>query len=359
MKNIAKKFKISGKFLSATPFGNGHINETFKIITSSNEYLLQKINHNIFKDVEKLMSNISYTTEFMKKIQIQSFVSPEIIKTTSGENFLLYKDEYYRIYHFIGDGVGFDSIENVEQFYECGVAFGTFQQILNGFDASKLYETIPDFHNTKIRFQTFLKVLNADKLNRASSVKDEIDFYLSHKHYASVVVDLLESKQMPTRVTHNDTKLNNLLINPETNKSVAVVDFDTIMPGSVVYDFGDSIRFGANHAKEDEPDLSKVNFDIKLFEAYTKGFLSQTANILTEIEVDHLAFGAILITYECGMRFLTDYLDGDNYFKIHYPKQNLNRTRTQMKLVQDMQKMLPEMEKIVNKYYKLFKNNVS
>ncbi|MGI6359835.1 MAG: phosphotransferase enzyme family protein [Acholeplasmatales bacterium] len=355
MENIIKHFNISGKLISISPHGDGHINRTFKVITTSKEYILQKINHHVFKDVEKLMSNIAYTTEFMKNYLDQSFIPLEIIKTTSGKNYLQYNDEYYRMYDFINEGVGYETIENVEQFYECGVGFGTFQQMLNAFDASKLYETIPNFHNTKVRLETFLETVKADKHNRAASVKNDIDFYLSHKHYANVIVDLIEAKKMPIKVTHNDTKLNNLLINFETNKSVAIVDFDTIMPGSIVYDFGDSIRFGANHSKEDEPDLSKVNFDIELFEAYTKGFLSKTANILTKIEIDHLAFGSILMTYECGMRFLTDYLDGDNYFKIYYPKQNLNRSRTQMKLVQDMKKILPKMEKIVDKYYKLFK----
>ena len=356
MKHVIKKFKISGELISITSHGGGHINKTFKVITSSNKYILQKINHHVFKDVDKLISNISYTTEFMKSAKIKSFIPLEIIKTISGENYLYYNEEYYRMYNFISEGIGYETIENVEQFYECGVGFGAFQQMLSEFDANKLYETIPNFHNTRVRFQNFLTAIKNDKKGRVSEIKEDIDFYLSHKHYCDVIINLLEKKEMPTRVTHNDTKLNNVLISPKTNKSVTIVDLDTIMPGSVVYDFGDSIRFGANHSKEDEPDLSKVNFDIELFEAYTKGFLSKTANILTKIEVEHLAFGAILMTYECGMRFLTDYINGDVYFKIHYPKQNLNRSRTQVKLVKDMQKALLQMNEIVNKYYKLFKN---
>lgn len=357
MEQIVKNFKVSGDFISAAPYGNGHINKTYKVITTTNEYILQQMNHHIFKDIDKLMSNIAYTTEFMKTFKIKSFVPLYLIKTNSDHYYLHYQDGYYRMYNFISEGIGYETIENIEQFYECGVGFGTFQQILKEFDTDKLYDTIPNFHNTKIRFDIFLKAVKADKMNRAKSVQDEIDFYISNKHYSNVVVDLLESNQMPSRVTHNDTKLNNVLISPETNKSVAIIDLDTIMVGSIVYDFGDSIRFGANHSKEDEPDLTKVNFDIELFEAYTKGFLSKTANILTKTEVEHLAFGAILMTYECGMRFLTDYLEGDTYFRIHYPNQNLNRTRTQIKLVKDMQKMLPEMEKIVLKYYDLYKNN--
>ena len=235
-------------------------------------------------------------------------------------------------------------------FYQSAVAFGTFAMQLKDFDASKLYDVLPDFHNTEKRYENFLASLKADKMNRAASVKKEIDFVLERKAYCNRITSLLSSGEMPLKVTHNDTKLNNVMLDEETDKPVAVIDLDTVMPGSICYDFGDSIRFGCNPATEDEKDLNKVVFDIKLFEEYTKGYLSAMGNSIVKAEKDNLAFGALLMTFECGMRFLTDYLDGDTYFRIKYADHNLNRTRTQFKLVSDMEKRMDEMNKIVQKY---------
>jgi hypothetical protein len=230
------------------------------------------------------------------------------------------------------------------------VAFGNFAKLLAEFDATKLYESIPDFHNTEKRYENFINAVKADKMGRAKEVQKEIDFVVDRKDYCGRIVNLLKSGKMPLKVTHNDTKLNNVMLDEKTGEPVAVIDLDTIMQGSICYDFGDSIRFGCNHADEGERDLSKVNFDIELFEAYTKGYLSALGESITQIEKENLAFGAILMTYECGMRFLTDYLEGDVYFRIKHPSHNIDRTRMQFKLVSDMEKLLPEMNEIVMKY---------
>jgi hypothetical protein len=230
------------------------------------------------------------------------------------------------------------------------VAFGNFAKLLAEFDATKLYESIPDFHNTEKRYENFINAVKTDKMGRAKEVQKEIDFVVDRKDYCGRIVNLLKSGKMPLKVTHNDTKLNNVMLDEKTGEPVAVIDLDTIMQGSICYDFGDSIRFGCNHADEGERDLSKVNFDIELFEAYTKGYLSALGESITQIEKENLAFGAILMTYECGMRFLTDYLEGDVYFRIKHPSHNIDRTRMQFKLVSDMEKLLPEMNEIVMKY---------
>ena len=222
--------------------------------------------------------------------------------------------------------------------------------MLDGLDPSNLYETIPNFHHTHKRYESFESSVKADIMDRAKLVQPEINFFLSRKHYAPIVTDLMKNGLIPTRITHNDTKLDNVLIDPDSGKSVCVIDLDTVMPGSLLYDFGDAIRFGANHNTEDETDLSKVNFDITLFESFTKGFVSQVNGTLTQHEKEHLAFSSILITFELGMRFLGDYLYGDIYFKIKRPNHNLDRTRVQMKLIEDMEYYLPAMNKIVKKY---------
>jgi hypothetical protein len=273
-----------------------------------------------------------------------------IVYTKDGAPYYSCEDGYFRVYKFITGAIAYQTIEKPEHFYQSAVAFGNFANLLAEFDASKLFEVIPDFHNTEKRFRDFSASLSADKFDRAKDVKKEIDFVLERKDYCGKIVNLLKSGQMPTKVTHNDTKLNNVMLDEVTGKPVAVIDLDTIMPGSICYDFGDSIRFGCNHADEGEPDLSKVNFDIDLFREYTRGYLSAIGEGITKCEKDNLAFSSILMTFECGMRFLTDYLEGDTYFRIKHPLHNVHRTRMQFKLVEDMEKFLPEMEKIVNEY---------
>lgn len=357
-KKIVSNFKIGGEFISCERYGEGHINETYLLSTSEDgktvQYILQKINDKLFP-VDKLMSNIKLVTEFNRNKIIEKGGNPDrealsLVYTKTGDSYIKTDEGYFRVYIFITDAVAYQISPSAECFYESAVAFGNFANLLSEFDASSLYEVIPDFHNTEKRFRDFEASLKADKMNRASLVKEEIDFYLSRKDYCSKIVSLLRSKEMPTKVTHNDTKLNNVMLDAKTNKSVAVIDLDTIMPGSICYDFGDSIRFGCNTASEDEKDLSKVNFSLELFEAYTKGYLSALNGNITKVEKDNLVYGAIIMTYECGMRFLADYLDGDVYFRTHREGHNIDRTRTQIKLVKDMENCLDKMIEIVNKY---------
>lgn len=354
---ILENYAISGKLISDCKFGEGHINSTILLEFEDNgknvKYILQRINDNIFRDVERLMQNIYSVTEFMSERIKAEGGDPKkecltVVKTRNGASYVNTEYGYFRIYNYI-DGVAYQVAEP-ELFYQSALAFGKFAKDLADFDASKLYEPIPNFHNTKKRFEDFKASVKKNASGRADSVKKEIDFVLAREKYCSKIVDLIESGKMPKKVTHNDTKLNNVLFDKDTGKCLAVVDLDTIMPGSICYDFGDSIRFGCNTSTEDERDLSKVNFDINLFEQYTKGYLHAIGDGITKIEKQNLAFSSILMTYECGMRFLGDHIDGDNYFSISRENHNLDRARTQFKLIEDMEKVLPEMEKIVEKY---------
>ena len=355
---IVSQFKVKGSLVSCEPYGEGHINETFLATMDDNgkivNYIVQKINTGLFKDVDKLMHNIVSVTEFARKQITEKGGDPDresltVVFTHSGKPY--YYDEEskgtFRVYVFITGAIAYQIVEKPEHFYESALAFGNFANLLANFDASKLYEILPDFHNTEKRFKDFLSAVERDKCGRVKSVKKEIDFFIERKEYASRIVSLLKSGKMPLKVTHNDTKLNNVLLDAKTGKYLSVIDLDTIMPGSICYDFGDSIRFGCNTAAEDERDLSKVNFDINLFETYARGYLKALGDGVTEIEKENLAFGAILMTYECGMRFLADYLDGDVYFRTHREGHNLDRARTQIKLVLDMEKQFDKMNEII------------
>jgi hypothetical protein len=358
---IIKNFDITGALVSCERYGEGHINETYLAVIDNGgkkvDFILQKINNKIFKNVDGLMKNIESVTEFSRKKIVERGGNPDreslsLIYTKDGKSY--YFDEksegYFRIYKFITDAVAYQVVEKPEHFYQSAVAFGNFANLLSKFDASGLFEVIPNFHNTKKRFKDFTASLNADKLNRAKDIKEEIKFVVDRENYCGKIVDLLESGKMPIKVTHNDTKLNNVMVDVESGKPVAVIDLDTIMPGSICYDFGDSIRFGCNPASEDEKDLSKVNFDVNLFEQYVKGYLYALGDSITAIEKENLVTGAILMTYECGMRFLTDYLDGDVYFHTKRDGQNLDRARTQFKLVSDMERLYDKLQNIVNEY---------
>lgn len=357
--SIISNFNIDGKLISCERYGEGHINETYLAVMENNgvkkDYILQKINSNLFKNVEALMNNIRLVTEFNRARILEKGGNPDreslsLIYTKDKKAYYQNQDGYFRVYKFITDAVAYQVVEKPEHFYQSAVAFGNFANLLAQFNATELYEVLPDFHNTVKRFNDFTNSLKADKFDRAKSVQKEIKFVLDRKDYCSKIVDLLKSGKMPTKVTHNDTKLNNVMLDVKTGEPVAVIDLDTIMPGSICYDFGDSIRFGCNPAAEDEKDLTKVNFDINLFEQYVKGYLSALGQSITPIEKENLAFGAILMTYECGMRFLADYLDGDIYFRVKRDGHNLDRARTQFKLIEDMEKAYPEMLKIVEKY---------
>lgn len=360
IENIVKNFKFKGEFVNGYRYGSGHINQTYVAIFKQSEfnyrrYLLQKINHQVFKNVEGLMSNIKHVTEFQRQSILNQGGNPDLesltlVDTLDDKYFYKHVDgTYWRAYYFIEEGIGFDFTENPKHFFESGIAFGRFQNDLAQFDTALLTETIPNFHHTGKRFEAFLEALDKNLSGRKALAKKEIDFYLERKNYTEVITSLLDTNQMPYRVTHNDTKLNNVLISPITHKAICVIDLDTIMKGSIVYDFGDSIRFGANTSSEDEKDLNKVNFSLELFETYAKAFIGEVKGSLQPIEIEHMAFGAILMTYECGMRFLTDYLNGDTYFRTKYDDHNLVRARTQMKLVSDMESVFDQMKAIVHK----------
>lgn len=358
--DILSNFAINGEFISCEPYGSGLINRTYVAVYNEGgrrvRYIVQRINTNLFKNVDGLMNNIKLVTEFNRAEIMKRGGDPDresltLVPTKNGGTyFRMEEGDCYRVYVFIENAKGYDVVEKPEHFYESAVAFGKFAMLLDRFDSSKLFEVLPDFHNTVKRFDNFKKSLEADKFNRAKDVKKEIGFALEREKITHTIVDLLASGKMPSRVTHNDTKLNNVLIDTRTDKAVSVIDLDTMMPGSICYDFGDSIRFGCNPCLEDTPETEKVIFNMPLFETYTKGYLSVFGDTITDIERKNLPMGAILMTYECGIRFLTDYLDGDVYFRKTREGQNIDRTRTQFKLVSDMEKRYDEMLSAVEKY---------
>lgn len=350
-------FPFEGEQIRYELYGQGHINDTFLITRSGGKrYILQRMNHEIFKKPEELMENIAGITEFLrKKIEKRGGdvlrETMNIIKTVDGKDY--YRDaigSYWRAYVFIEGATTYELVRTPEDFYQSALGFGRFQNLLQDYPAETLHETIVDFHNTPVRFANFQKAVLEDVCGRAKDVTDEIAFVQARQEDCNVLTDLLKEKKIPLRVTHNDTKLNNIMIDDSTNQAICVIDLDTVMPGLSVNDFGDSIRFGATTGAEDERDLSKVNLDVGLFETYTKGFLEGCSGSLTNMELEMLPMGAKTMTLECGMRFLMDYLQGDIYFRIHRDGHNLDRARTQFKLVQDMEKHWNELHKIVNKY---------
>ena len=351
----ASAFETDGTPIDAVPFGGGHINGTYLVTTDSGKrYTLQSINSNVFKKPQEVMSNIALILEHIRgKILAEGgdvereCLNP--VKTKDGELLLTPSEGgYYRMYAFI-EGNVYDSVEKPEHFYYAARAFGRFQNLLSDFPAEKLYETIKSFHDTRWRFDNLEKAVSEDKCGRLSEVQADVDFAMARRIEAGKVIEAIESGRIPLRVTHNDTKFNNVLLD-DNGHDMCVLDLDTVMPGSMLYDFGDAIRFGATHAAEDEQNLDLVDVDLELFEAYTRGFLEALGDRITEGEMSLLAFSAKLMTLECGIRFLTDYLEGDTYFKTHFPKQNLYRTRTQLKLVWDMERKMGEMERIVREF---------
>ena len=353
-RKAAGQFQMDGEVADIQSYGNGHINDTYLVHVKNGEnvkrMILQGINTDIFQDVDGLMENIQKVTSFLREEIVKEGGDPEretlnVVPTLEGKSYFKAEDgRCYRIYKFI------DAVRTPEDFYESGKAFGNFQSKLAAFPAEELHETIPDFHNTPVRFARFEEVVKEDKLGRAKDVQEEINFVLSRKALAEELAGLLKAGKLPLRVTHNDTKLNNIMLDEKTGKAVCIIDLDTVMPGLSVNDFGDSIRFGASTGAEDERDLTKVECSMELFELYTKGFVEGCKGRLTEAEMDALPLGAMTMTYECGMRFLTDYLEGDTYFRIHREGHNLDRARTQFKLVADMEQKLDTMKAIVAKY---------
>ena len=347
IEKAAYAFRINGQPVSCINYGHGHINMTLKVDTDTgNEYILQRINKYVFKDPVKLMSNASAVTNYIRDRIEDPRMALHFIPTLQGKYYHRDEDgEFWRMTDFVG-GFCLDAPESDLDFYESAIAFGRFQQLLSDFPAGSLYETIPEFHNTVDRFRQLKDSIRSDNMGRAAAVRKEIDFALSQEALGSKLQHMRESGELPLRVTHNDTKLNNVLLDKTTRKSLCVLDLDTVMPGLSVHDFGDSIRFGAATVAEDEPDASKMQLDLHLFEVYTRGFL-EAALSLTDVEIKMLPLGALTMTLEVGIRFLKDYLDGDLYFKIAYPEHNLVRARTQLALVADMLKKWDDMERIV------------
>ena len=360
IESIVKSFDIQGEIVDYVPFGNGHINDT-KLVTVDNggekvQYVLQKINKNVFKQPDKLMENYVGVTAFIRKKIEQMGGDPlrEVINAIPARDGKYYVidgvGDYWRLLVYVTDSMSYDKVERPEQFYESAVSFGNFQYMLRDYPAHTLHETIVNFHNTPDRFRQLTEAIERDACGRLAEVGAEVEFARAREEFAATLEKAHSEGKLPLRVTHNDTKLNNILFDSNTGRPLCVVDLDTIMPGYSVNDFGDSIRFGATTALEDETDLSLVNFDISLYELYVKGFIEGAKGGLTEGEIEMLPIGAIMMTFECGMRFLADYLNGDTYFKIHRPKHNLDRCRNQFKLVSDMEKHLDEMRAIVRKY---------
>ena len=344
---LANAFMLQGNAISAQEFGSGHINSTFKVTTDKGaEYVLQKINKYVFRDPVRLMSNASAVTDFIRNKVDDPRMALHFIKTNAGRYY--HRDrqgEFWRMYDFVG-GFCLDTPESDEDFYQSALAFGRFQDLLSDFPAETLFETIPEFHNTVDRFRNLRASVEADPCGRVASVWGELTFLEKMEEKVCRLQKMRESGELPLRVTHNDTKLNNVLLDKTTRKSLCVLDLDTVMPGLSVYDYGDSIRFGAATAAEDEPDYMKMEMDLHLFEVYTKGFL-EAASSLTDKEVEMMPLGALTMTVELATRFLKDYIDGDLYFKTAYPEHNLIRARTQIKLAADMEKKWDEMSRIV------------
>ena len=349
MLEILNQFLLSGRAISCEPYGNGHINRTYLVITDAGRrYILQRINDAIFRDVEGLMRNIALVTDYLRAHGQTGRNALSLVSTKDGARYLHSLDGgFYRVYEFIEDSVCLERAENEEDFRQSGVAFGEFQRQLADFPAHTLTETIPHFHDTRDRYRLFREALAADAFQRAQEVQPEIAFVLSREAMAGSMLSMLESGALPLRVTHNDTKLNNVMLDAATRKPLCVIDLDTVMPGLAGNDFGDSIRFGASTAPEDEQDLSRVEMSLSLYRAYADGFLSACGNSLQPAELETLPLGAMLMTLECGVRFLTDYLQGDTYFRIHRAKHNLDRCRTQFHLVADMERKQDAMLNIV------------
>lgn len=364
---IVKKFAIPGELEEIKQITTGNIHKTYVAIYSEKgiekKYLIQQINNYVFKNPYDVMNNIEGITNHLQKalerIGDKNHKVLNVIKTIDNENMVVHKNEegkvdFYRVYNFIENAVSYDNTEKPEIVRTAGKAFGNFQKLLNDYPIETLAETIVDFHHTKNRFTAFEKDVEIDSSNRAKLVNKEIDFILKRRNVCNLIVDKLARKEIPYRVTHNDTKVNNVMINKYTGDFLAVVDLDTVMPGSGLYDYGDGVRSAAANSKEDEKDLNKVYLKDNLFEAYTDGYLSELAPYMSEEEVKLMGESIRLITLELGIRFLGDYINGDKYFKCDYETHNLDRARNQLKLVEDIESKMDYINAYVWKCYKKY-----
>lgn len=354
IKEIVSHFSIKGEFQDFEKVLTGHINDSYHIKTKSTDhpgYFLQWINNYIFKDVDGLMNNISTVTNHLAEKLAENnnlvFKVLEIISCTNGKKY--YRDpegQYWRLYTYIDGMHGYDVVENTKIAYEGGKAFGIFMSLLADLPATKLIEIIPDFHNMEKRLGTFFNSLEKNPVDRVKDVPEEIEFVKKRAEQMLTIPALIKSGRLPVRITHNDTKFNNILFD-QTEHAMCIVDLDTVMPGSILFDFGDAIRTGANTSIEDEKDLSKVDINLPIYEAYTSGFIKSTRHTLTEVEIENLAFSARFMTFIIGLRFLTDFVDGDPYFRTLYPEHNLDRARVQFRLIEAMERNAAKMQEIV------------
>lgn len=354
--DILSKFSIEGSVAEVTPFGSGHINSTFyvkNIEEGKPDYLLQRINDYVFKDVPALTENVKLVIEHLrKKVEANNGnAETEVLTLVPCKNSLYYyKDtdaNYWRIYIFLKDTKSYDLLETEEQAYEGGKAFGNFQSLLSDMDATLLVETIPNFLNIESRLKNFQKSINDDLAGRVKDCKVEIDYLMERAEKMSSILNLAKEGKLPLRITHNDTKFNNVLLNKD-DKAQCVIDLDTVMPGYTAYDYGCAIRTVINTASEDEADLSKINLNIDLFKAYTRGYLAETINSLTDYEMESLMLGVLVLPYIQVMRFLTDHLDGDKYYKIHFPGHNLQRTRSELQLLKKLEENQEVLETLIH-----------
>ncbi len=358
---LGERFGITGRLTAWHEICAGNINRTYEVSFAApdggcDKYTFQRINTYVFKNPEDVMHNILNVTEHIKKKLLEEYGSYErrvlsFLTADDGRPYLYTNDrDFWRVYRFVDNAKAYDIIEKPVHFYEAGRAFGEFQGWLSDFPVDILVETIPHFHNTIRRMEDFRRAVQEDRAGRCGEAEAEIAFILGREAEAGTVVEWLAAGKIPYRVTHNDTKINNILFDAATDKALCVIDLDTVMPGTSVYDFGDAVRSGASTAREDEEDLSKVHFDLAMFEQFTKGFLEETRGLLTPEEIRLLPLGAKIITLELASRFLADYLDGDVYFKTIRPDHNLVRARNQIRLVQEMEGVFSEMENIVRRY---------
>ncbi len=369
MEAIVSRFDINGRYVGHQEIRAGIINQTYLVDIENNsgnivKYVFQKINTNVFREPYNVMDNIIRVTEHIKNHMIETAgtYSRHVLSFSLSKDGLPYVEGdnigFWRAYEYIDNSTAFNIAPSGDHFFEAGRAFGEFQLYLTDYDATTLHETIPNFHNTVSRMKAFHDAIDADAAGRLKDVKAEVDFILSREDEAGAIVNALNKGEIPWRVTHNDTKINNVLFDNETEKAICVIDLDTVMPGSSLYDFGDAIRSGACAAAEDEPDLNKVEMDIEKYRLFTKGFIKGTHSLLTPKELEMMPIGAKIMTLELATRFLTDYLNGDTYFHTDYSGQNLLRTHTQMKLVTDMESKFDAMRgfsaEYAEKYAKYF-----
>ena len=368
VKQIVSNFKVYGDFVDAKPYGNGHINDTFLVTLDHNglntEYILRKINKYVFKNPKIVIDNTVNALKHIKKKLKESDEDNkskclmELIETKDSKYYYTdANDDYWCLVVFIKDAYTVEYVETFEQAYNAAKAFGRFQKLLIDADINEFKESIPNFHNLKSRLNMFDHAINENPVGRVDKVKKEIEIIDFYRSLSDKITRLIENNELPIRITHNDTKINNVMLSKETNEGKCVIDLDTVMPGTVLYDFGDMVRTSTSPVEEDERDSSKVTMRINIFEALVKGYLEELAEVLTDLEINNLVYGAKVIVYEQAVRFLTDYILNDVYYNTSYPEHNLIRTRTQIALLKSIENQNDEMEAIVKKYSKAQKRD--